>query len=96
MADLPLTLNSRLIASRDQVSCDLAGEAAILNVKSGIYFGLDPVGARVWKALDKPITFEQLCIELAEEYDVRRETLEADLRDLIHDLAVHGLVEIIE
>ncbi len=96
MSELALTLNSRLVASRNQVSCDLAGEAAILNLKSGVYFGLDPIGARVWKALLAPVTLDQLCIELAQEYDVQRETLEADLRELIQDLVAHGLVEVVE
>jgi len=33
---------SVVVAVKDQVSCDLAGEAAILNMKSGVYYGLDP------------------------------------------------------
>jgi len=37
-----------VFASKDQISCDLAGEAAILELKSGTYFGLDEVGAVVW------------------------------------------------
>ena len=36
---------SIVVAAKDQVSCDLAGEAAILNMKNGVYYGLDPVGA---------------------------------------------------
>jgi hypothetical protein len=38
---------SRIVASRDQVSCDLSGEAALLSLKTGVYYGLNPVGARI-------------------------------------------------
>ena len=31
--------------AKDQVSCDLGGEAALLHMNKGIYYGLDPVGA---------------------------------------------------
>ena len=43
-----------MVATKDQVSCDLAGEAAILNIKSGVYYGLDPVGARIWNLMQEP------------------------------------------
>jgi hypothetical protein len=36
---------STVVAAKDQVSCDLVGEAVILDMKSGIYYGLNPVGA---------------------------------------------------
>ena len=45
---------SVVVATKDQVSCDLAGEAAILNIKSGVYYGLDPVGARIWTLMQEP------------------------------------------
>jgi len=49
-----LSEESRLVVSKDQVSCDLAGEAAILNLKNGVYYGLDPVGARIWNLIQEP------------------------------------------
>ena len=33
------------------VATDLGDEAAILNLKDGVYYGLDPVGARVWSLI---------------------------------------------
>ncbi len=51
--------------SRDQISCDLAGEAPILNLKSGVYFGLDAVGARIWSLLQKPVMLAEICDALS-------------------------------
>jgi hypothetical protein len=44
---------SIIVASQDQVSCDLAGDAAILDIKSGIYYGLTAVGAWIWNLMDR-------------------------------------------
>ncbi|HMH50414.1 MAG TPA: PqqD family protein [Candidatus Acidoferrum sp.] len=82
--------------SKDQVSCDLQGEAAILHLKSGVYYGLDPVGARIWTLVQQPKTFSELRSTLLGEYDVEAARLEADLRDLLNKLAEQGLVEISE
>jgi hypothetical protein len=91
---IPLSPSSRLVLSKDQVSCDLAGEAAIVNLKNGVYYGLDPVGARVWNLMRAPVTFAQLLDSLLGEFEVERLTLESDIRDFVTELADQGLVEI--
>jgi len=93
-----LSLNERstVAASKDQVSCEVAGEAAILNLKNGAYYDLNPVGARIWKLIQEPRTFGELRDMLLEEYDVEPARLEADMRDLLDDLAELKLVEITE
>ena len=40
--------------SKDQASCRLNEEVAILNLQSTMYFGLDEVGAYIWQALNEP------------------------------------------
>jgi hypothetical protein len=40
-----------VVAAEDLVSCDLAGETALLRFKSGVYYGLNPVATFVWKYL---------------------------------------------
>src|SRR5205807_1943355 len=91
---LSLSNESRIVVAKDQVSCDLAGEAAILNLKNGVYYGLDPVGARIWNLVQEPKTFDELRQTLLGEYEVEAARLEQDLRDLLAKLAEQGLVEI--
>jgi hypothetical protein len=84
--------DSRFVVSPDQVSCDLGGEAAILHLKSAIYYGLDPVGARIWDLLRTPKTLAELRDAVVAEYEVDSETCERDLRDLLEKLAAAGLI----
>ncbi len=88
-----LTTSTTIKASTGQMSCDLAGEAAILNLTTGIYYGLDPVGARVWELVQKPTTLGALRDELLHEYEVEAQVLESDLRALLGDMLQHGLIE---
>lgn len=85
---------SKVAVTQDQVSCDLAGEAAILNLRNGVYYGLDPVGARVWNLIQEPRTFAELRRKLLEEYDVAAPDLDVDLRELLGRLAEQGLIEV--
>jgi Coenzyme PQQ synthesis protein D (PqqD) len=86
--------DSIVVAARDQVSCDLAGEVAILDVKSGTYLGLNAVGARIWHLIQAPKTVDQVCETLTEEYDVQADRCRCDVLALLQELAAKGLVEI--
>jgi Coenzyme PQQ synthesis protein D (PqqD) len=86
--------NSVVAAVADQVSCDLEGEAAVLNLKTGVYYGLDDVGASVWRMLNEPRRVDELVDALLGEYEVDREECQRDVIALLGELAVRGLIEI--
>jgi len=85
---------SIVVASKDQVSCDLAGEAAILNTKNGVYYGLNPVGARIWNLMQEPRAVADLQNAITSEYDVEPERCARDLASLLERLYAEGLIEL--
>ena len=85
---------SIVVAAKDQVSCDLAGEAAILNIKNGIYYGLDPVGARIWSLMQEPRAVAEIQNTITGEYDVEPERCARDLQSLLEKLLAEGLIEV--
>lgn len=93
---LDLSESTRIVVMKEQVSSELQGEAVVLNLKNGVYYGLDPIAARVWNLIQEPRTFADLRNTLAVEYDVDEKRLESDLRVLLSQLAEQQLVEISE
>ena len=67
-------------------------ETVILDLASGTYFGLDPVGARIWALMGEGKMLSEICATMLEEYEVEREQLEADVLRLADELAERGLV----
>jgi hypothetical protein len=88
-----MTLNTIVHASPDQVSCDLGGEAAILNLRTGRYYSLDPVGAEVWKLVGQPRTVADVRDAILDSFEVEPERCELDLFQLFDKLAAEGLIE---
>jgi hypothetical protein len=84
---------TRLVATRDQVSAELEGEAVILNLADGVYYGLDGVGAFVWELLREPRTPAELSARITAEFAVDAGTAEHDLHALLRDLGERGLVQ---
>jgi hypothetical protein len=91
---LPITTDSTVRATREQVSAEVAGETVILGLANGIYFGLDAVGTRVWQLLREPRRVSDIRDTIVAEYDVDAKTCEADLVRLLADLASHKLIEL--
>jgi hypothetical protein len=86
--------DSTVVAAKDQVSSDLGGEVAILDLKAGVYYGLDAVGARIWSLIQEPRTVNEIRNILLEEYEVEPERCERDLLVLLQRLADEGIVEV--
>lgn len=92
MADL--TNETILHFKDDAVAVSLEGEAVILDVASGTYFGLEGVGAFVCDRLQTPTTFGELVRSVVDVYEVDEPTCKADLVTLIADLRRAGLVSV--
>jgi hypothetical protein len=92
--DAPLSLHSIIVAASEQVSCPLGDEAAILNRKNSVYYGVNPVGARVWNLLQQPRSVTELRDTLLDEYDVGADRCERDLLELLEKMRDEGLIEV--
>lgn len=93
--DARLSEHSIVCASPEQVSCPLGDESAILNLKNTVYYGLNPVGARVWTLLlQQPRSVAELRNTLVDEYDVAPERCERDLLDLLEKMRGEGLIQV--
>ena len=86
----------RIVASSQQVAADMMGEAVILNTNSGVYFGLNPVGTRIWELVQQPILMQTIQQTILDEYDVDPERCEQDIQHLLGKLVDAGLVEVID
>ena len=67
-------------------------ELVILNLKDGVYYGLEDVGGRIWELLQRPIRVAAVRDALVAEYDVEPERCGRDLKSLLQDLASRGLI----
>ncbi|MGB0034023.1 MAG: PqqD family protein [Candidatus Acidiferrales bacterium] len=92
--DATLSVHSIVVATREQVSCPLGEESAILNLKNSVYYGMNPVGARVWNLLQQPKSITELRDALIDEYEVETKRCEMDLLELLEKMRAEGLIEV--
>jgi hypothetical protein len=88
----PLSLDSVVVASRDQVAADLESEVIILGLHDGVYYGVHGVASRVWALVQHPTALRDVLTTLLAEFDVDEATCRADMLAFVAELAQKGLV----
>jgi len=79
---------------KEVVWTKLGDEVAILNSETGTYFGLDPVGSRIWCLMADGCAIDEVVAKLLTEYAVDEERVRKDLHDLIAQLEERSLVKV--
>ncbi|MBD6615045.1 lasso peptide biosynthesis PqqD family chaperone [Komarekiella sp. 'clone 1'] len=94
---MPVNLSTdypKVVAAKNQIFSELQGEAVILDINSGVYYGLNQVGVSIWNLIQAPKTVKEIRDALLAEYEVDSQACETDILVLLEDLATKGLIEI--
>lgn len=77
------------------LSRELDGEAVLLDLRSGKYFGLNGTGARIWTmmkdGLDEP---DELAARLIDDFEVDLDRARADVETFVGSLVDCGLIKL--
>ena len=91
---MQIKMSDKVIVPTDVMARAVGEDLVILNLKSGTYFGLDPIGAKIWQLLVGQKTFQEVRDALLLEYEVSSEILERDILKLVTELCKQQLVEV--
>ena len=88
-----LTLEDRVVIPENVIAREVDGETVLLNLDTGIYFGLDGVGTAIWRAIQAHASLQEAAAAVEHEYDVDPAVLHADLLRLISQMLAKGLLQ---
>jgi len=89
-----MDLNNRFAIKPNVMARQVGEETVILDLASGTYFGLDPVGARLWQLMEAGKNLAEICEAMLDEYEVSRGDLERDTINLVEDLMARDLISL--
>jgi hypothetical protein len=78
----------------DSISTILEDETVILDVKTGIYSGLNEVGTVVWNLLENRVTFADMRDRILAEFEVTTEECSENLLSFLKKLVHNKLIEV--
>lgn len=88
------SFSSRVNVAPDVLFRIVGEEAVLLNLKTEMYLGLDPVGTRMWNVLTEAPSVQAAYDALLQEYAVEPVQLREDISEFLEKLLQQGLIEI--
>ena len=87
-------MNLQFVISSEAMSQVIGGETVILDLHGEAYFGLNPVGTKIWQLLQDTSRPIEILDSLEQTYDIDRSDLEQDLDELLQQLLDSGLIHL--
>jgi coenzyme PQQ synthesis protein D (PqqD) len=91
---MDLSEDSRLEIDPSATFAMVGDEAVVLDMRSGVYYGLNEVAARIWQLAVEQASVGTIASTLAQEFEVDPAVLRADLRRLVRDFEGYGLLRV--
>lgn len=87
-----LSASTIVARKRGLIESEIDREIVALDIESGVCYGLNGIGSRIWRLLANPLSISQICSTLISEYEVAPDTCERDVVSLIQHLLEEDLV----
>ncbi len=87
-----MRLDEPIRVAEDVVFETLGEEMVLLHLDRGIYFGLNPVGTRIWELLTEKGTLGAVLEAMQQEYEADPQALHRDLVRLAEELRAQQLI----
>ena len=87
-----MNLSDKVTIPAQVMARQVGDETVILDLASGTYFGLDPIGARIWQLIGEGKALGEICEVLLTEYEDSSDQLRGDLERLLQELGGKGLI----
>lgn len=94
MSNSRISLESTISQIDDIVASDIEDEKVMMSIEKGEYFGLEPIGSRIWEMVESPVKVSAIIDALLGQYDVDRETCQQDVLAFLVELDEAGIIQI--
>lgn len=65
--------------NREIIDGSIDDSQVMMHIEKGMYYGLNPVGKRIWELTENRISEDEIVSALISEYDVSEETCRAEV-----------------
>lgn len=89
-------VNHRFVAHKEHLYSNLNGEAVILSLKNGKYYGINAIGTFIWSMIQNPISFQDIQTTVMQKYNVDEATCRQEVLSFLEKMAEEDLIEIVD
>jgi hypothetical protein len=87
-----ITENTVLARNSEILANEIGHETVMMSIKEGKYFGMNKTGSYIWKVLEKPLTFAELCSKLVKDFNISKEECVNDVQPFIEEMTKEKII----
>lgn len=92
---MTIDMNSTIVRDNDIIFSELDGEAVMVSMEQGEYYGINPIGTRIWNEIETPRQVSDLCELLISDFNVTLEQCSKDVLVFLNVMVGKGVVKIV-
>lgn len=81
-----LSRNAKIIAN------EIGAETVMMSLDEGKYYGMNKTGSFIWKYLETPLSFGELCDRLVAEFNIAKEKCVEEVSHFIEDMMRENII----
>ena len=89
-----VTLETTIQRSQELLASNIGDEVVMMSIENSAYYGLDPVGSKIWEMISEPMRVSDLCEQLMERFDVSAEQCQADVLKFLNEMYDEGMLQV--
>ncbi len=92
---MELTFVTVLVRTSETITAAVDDELVMMDATAGKYYGLNSVGAEIWRLLESPTSVQDLCRGLTHLFEVPSERCRTEVLQFLAQLQAKGLVRVV-
>ena len=89
-----INTETKVCHNKEIIASEIDGQIVMMSMENDAYFGMENVASRIWKLIENPVSVNELCQKLIEEYDVSELQCQADVIQFLQEMAEKKVVSI--
>jgi hypothetical protein len=92
--EFQLTPYSTISRNPDILANEIGSETVMMSIQLGKYFGINKTGSYIWKQLESPMTFQELCSRIIADFDLQPAQCEQEVKVFIEEMSKEKIINI--
>ncbi len=86
-------MKKKQLQHKKVIQSKIGDEVVMLDMDSGFYFGLNSVASIIWGKLEKEVSFDEIILDLLNEYNIDKLTCENETKIFLDQLVAKNIIK---
>ena len=89
-----IALTTIVKCNQEMLTSNIGDEIVMMSIENSAYYGLDPIGSKIWEMITEPIQVSDLCAQLMQRFEVSEQDCQRDVLNFLNQMRNEDLLTV--